>query len=46
MFDLDEENIECTLGNKDFCFWRVIISEVRVRGIYLSLTLGTAKQLE
>ena len=22
MINLDEEKIECTLGNRDFCFWQ------------------------
>ena len=44
MFNLDDEKIECTLGNKE-CWqgkktYNVVISDV---GIYLSLTLGTAE---
>jgi len=22
MFNLDEEKIECALGNREFCFWQ------------------------
>ena len=51
MFNLDEEKIECALGNKEFCFWQgkkaenvlFFISYVGSRGIYLSPTHGTAK---
>ena len=49
MFNLHGEKIECALGNEDFCFWNgtkaenVYISDVEIRGIYFSLTLGTAK---
>ena len=38
MYNQDEENRECTVGNKECC---VFIYDV---DIYLSLTLGTAKQ--
>ena len=50
--NLGEEKIEFALGNKEFCFWQGkkasrkyfdFISDVWARGIYLSLTLGTAK---
>ena len=50
MFDLDEEMIECApLGNKELFLWQVkkaedvFISDVGIRGIHLSLTLGIAK---
>ena len=50
MFNLHGEKIECALGNEDFCFWKgtkaanvYYISDVKIRGIYFSLTLGTAK---
>ena len=50
MFNLDEAKIECALGNRELFFGRarrrdccVFISDVGTRGIYLSLTLGTAK---
>ena len=50
MFNLEEERKECALGNKDLvlsgqergvCY--VFIYDVGIRGIYSSLTLGTAK---
>ena len=47
MFNLDEVKIVCALGNKEF-FWqgkdriREFNSDVGIRGIYLSLTLGIA----
>ena len=51
MFNLDEEKIEFSLGNRALVFWQgkkaenvvFFISDVLIRGIYLSLTLGTAK---
>ena len=53
MFNLDEEKIECALGNKEFCFWQgkkvenvlFFISYVGSRGIYLSLTHGAKYEL-
>ena len=46
MINLDEEKIECALGNREFWLGKktengVVISNVGTRGIYLSLT--TAK---
>ena len=51
MFNLDEEKIEFALDNRALVFWQgkkaenvvIFISEVEIRGIYLNLTLGTAK---
>ena len=48
MFNLDEEKTECALGNKKLCFWQGKKAENVVflflaSGLYLSLTLGTAK---
>ena len=51
MFNLDEEKIEFALGNWALVFWQgkkadnvlLFISDVDDRGIYSSLTLGTAK---
>ena len=51
MYNLDEEKIECLLGNMEFCFssWQesrefcVFIYDVGTRGIYSCPTLGTAK---
>ena len=49
MNDLDEQKIECTVGNNGVCFWHgkkaanVFISDARTHGIYLSLTPYTAK---
>ena len=44
MFNLDEEKIECAIGNKELFLagqeslkWRVAISDVRTRGMSLSL---------
>ena len=54
MYSLDEEKIECALGNMEIWFWGkgknvvCLISDVGIRDTYLYLTLGTAKikQLE
>ena len=54
MFNIDEEKIKFTLGNKDFVFFEKVknvvlfISDVGIRGIYLALTFGTVefKQLD
>ena len=52
MFNLDEEMIEFALGNRALFFWQgkkaynvvcFFISDIGIRGIYLSLTLGSAK---
>ena len=51
MFYKDEGKIECTVGNQGDMFLAgqegrdcfVLISDVVIRGIYLSLALGTAK---
>ena len=48
----NEEKIECALGNRDIRFLAgqesqeclIFISDVRIRGIYYSLTLGTANK--
>ena len=55
-YSLDEEKLECALGNRDIWFLArqenreccIFISDVEIRGIYLSLALGTVKfkQLE
>ena len=50
MFNLNEEKIEFTFGTRIFVFLAgqksqeccLFISDVGIRGIYLSLTLGTA----
>ena len=56
MYTLDEEKIEYALGNREIWFLAgqgsreccIFTSDVKNRGIYLSLTLGTAnfKQLD
>ena len=55
MYSLDEEKIECEFGNREIWFLAgqgsrdcIFTSDVKNRGIYLSLTLGTAnfKQLD
>ena len=50
MFNQDEEKIQFALGNRALVFGRarkprmlIFISDVEIRDIYLSLTLGTAK---
>ena len=51
MFNLDEEKIVFTFGNKALFFWQgrkaenvvFFISDAEISGIYLSPTLGTAK---
>ena len=51
MYSLDEEKIEYVLETGRFGFWHgkkvenggIFISDVGIRSIYLSLTLGTAK---
>jgi len=52
MYSLDVEKIECALGIREIWFLTgqkesqeccILISDVRIWGIYLSLTLGTAK---
>ena len=51
MFNLDDEKIEFALGNRALFFWQgtkaenvvFLISDVEIRGIYLSLTLGASK---
>ena len=50
MFNQDEGKIECTIENREMCFGRArksrlfdFISDVGIRGINLSLALGTAK---
>ena len=52
MFTLDEEKIECTLGNRALAYWHgkkaenvlcFFISDIEIPGIYLSLTLGAYK---
>ena len=51
MYSLDEERIESALGNREILFSAgkegreccISICDVGIRGIYLSLTLGTAK---
>ena len=52
MLNLYEEKKEFALGNRTLVFWQgkkaesvvgFFISDVEIRGIYLSLTLGTAK---
>ena len=45
MFNLEEEKIECALGNKEFCFWQDKKAK-NVMFIFLALglaTLGIAK---
>ena len=39
MFNLDEEKIECALGNKEFCFWQGKKAE---NVVFLFLTSGLA----
>ena len=49
MYSLDEEKIECVLGNRDILLLAgqesreccIFISDVGIRGIYSPLTLGT-----
>ena len=51
MYSLDEEKIECALGNRDIWFLAgqesrecsIFIADVGIRGFYLSLTLSAAK---
>ena len=51
VLNLDEEKIECAVGDRDIWFLAgqesreccIFISYVGIRGIYLSLTLGKAK---
>ena len=51
LFNLDKEKIEFALVNRALVFWQgkeaehavFFISGVEIRGIYLSLTLGSAK---
>ena len=51
MFNLNEENIEFSLRNITLVFWQgkkakngvLLISDVEIRGMYLSLTVGTDK---
>ena len=53
MFNLDEEKIECAICNKELYFWQGKKAEIivfyfwlEIRGIFLSLSLGTAKTQE
>ena len=39
MHDLDEEKIECALGNKEFCFWQGKKAE---NAVFLFLMSGLA----
>ena len=47
--NLDEEKFECTVGNKEICFWHGKKAEnavslfLTLSGLFLSLTIGTAK---